>query len=175
MFKKVKLFARGWSLLSCLHLAAALFAQPNDIRFEHVSVEQGLSNYAVTKIVQDREGFLWIGTEDGLNKYDGYEFTVYKPDPADSNALPNRVVQVLYADRAGNLWVGASYDGLRRYNPDADNFERFKSDPRDPESLAGKNVNTIFEDSQGGLWIGTNTGLYRYDWQRDARYHHNQQ
>ncbi|MGH7453494.1 MAG: ligand-binding sensor domain-containing protein, partial [bacterium] len=69
-----------------LNLAAPLFAQPQDLHFEHISVEQGLSNYALTKIVQDQQGFLWFGTEDGLNKYDGYEFTVYKPDPADSNS-----------------------------------------------------------------------------------------
>jgi len=168
VLKKLKLYAYGWSLLSCLHLAAALFAQPHDIRFEHISVEQGLSNFALTKIAQDQQGFLWFGTEDGLNKYDGYEFTVYKPDAADSNSLPSRFVQTLYADRAGNLWIGAGNDGLRRYNPDTDKFDRFKHDPHNPESLAGKNVYAILEDSQGELWIGTNMGLYRYNRQLDV-------
>ncbi len=131
-------------------------------------MEQGLSNFALTKIVQDQQGFLWFGTEDGLNKYDGYEFTVYKPDAADSNSLPNRFVQALYVDRAGNLWVGAGNDGLRRYNPNADKFERFKYDPHNSESLAGKFVTSILEDSRGDLWIGTLTGLYRYNRQLDV-------
>ncbi len=165
-----------WRLFGlALACAPSLFAQARDIRFEHVSVEQGLSNYAVTKIAQDQQGFLWIATEDGLNKYDGYTFTIYKPDPADSNSLPSRFVQMVYADRAGNVYVGAGYDGLRRYNPDTDKFDRFKSDPKNPESLAGKSVNVILEDAHGGFWFGTNAGLYRYDRQREAPriYRHN--
>jgi ligand-binding sensor domain-containing protein len=74
--------------LCWLALAAALSAQPRDIRFDHVSVEQGLSNFSINDIVQDRQGFLWFATEDGLNKYDGYEFKVYKFDAADTNSLP---------------------------------------------------------------------------------------
>ena len=155
-------------LAALLHCAAALLAQPRDIRFEQVSVEQGLSNYAVTKIVQDQQGFLWIATEDGLNKYDGYTFTVYKPDPADSNSLPSRFVQTVYVDRAGHLYVGAGYTGLRRYNPDTDKFDHFKSAPNNPESLAGKSVYAILEDQHDELWISTNDGLYRYDPKRDA-------
>ena len=151
-----------------LACCSSLWAQAPDMRFEHISVEQGLSNITPTKIAQDQQGFLWFGTEDGLNKYNGYEFIVYKPDPADSNSLPDRVVQALYADRAGNLWVGAGPHGLRRYNPNTDQFDRFKHDPRDPKSLAGKYVNVLFEDSRDDLWIGTSAGLYRYDRRLDA-------
>jgi ligand-binding sensor domain-containing protein/signal transduction histidine kinase len=165
--KKPKSRATFFCIFFWPNFAAALFAQPQDIRFEHISVEDGLSNYALTKIVQDQQGFLWFGTEDGLNKYDGYEFTVYKSDPADSSSLPNRVVQALYADRAGNVWVGAGNDGLHRYNPDTDQFDRFKHDLHNPESLAGKFVTTILEDSRGDLWIGTSTGLYLYNRQLD--------
>ncbi len=168
MIKKPQNCAVRWSLIFWINLTATLFAQPNDIRFEHRSVEQGLSNFALTKIVQDQQGFLWFGTEDGLNKYDGYEFTVYKPDAADSNSLPSRVVQALYVDHAGNLWIGAGNDGLRRYNPDIDKFDRFKHDPRNLESLAGKFISAIFEDSRRDLWIGTYRGLYRYNRQLDV-------
>ncbi|MCL4705523.1 sigma 54-interacting transcriptional regulator [bacterium] len=166
--KKPKNRAVCWSMALGLFFPAALFAQSHDIRFEQVSVEQGLSNYAVAKIAQDQQGFLWIATEDGLNKYDGYAFTVYKPDPADSNSLASRFVQMVYADRAGNLYVGAGFDGLRRYNPDTGKFDRFKSEPNHSESLTGKSVHAILEDQHGELWIGTNEGLYRYDPQRDA-------
>jgi ligand-binding sensor domain-containing protein len=151
-----------------LNLATSLFAQPRDLRFEHLSVEQGLSNYAVTKIVQDKQGFLWFGTADGLNKYNGYEFAVYKSAPADPNSLPSQFIQTLYVDRKGNLWVGTVDRGLWRYDPDADKFEHFESDPHNSESLTDKTVNTILEDSQDELWIGTNAGLYRYHRERDA-------
>lgn len=154
------------SLLFNAHLTAALYAQPRDIRFEHISVEQGLSNYAVTRIVQDHQGFLWIGTEDGLNKYDGYDFTVYKSDPADSTALSNRIIQALYVDHAGTLWIGVG-DGLWQYHPDTDKFDRFKSDPRDRNSLFGKSISAIFEDRRGEFWIGTDQGLYRYNRAQD--------
>jgi ligand-binding sensor domain-containing protein len=151
---------RRWCLLFGLHFAASLLAQPRDIRFEHISVEQGLSNYALTRIVQDQQGFLWFGTEDGLNKYDGYNFTVYKPNPADSGSLPGRFVQTLYVDREGNMWVSAGY-GLCRYNLDTDKF-----DPHQPDSLAGKIINVMLEDGNGELWLGTNAGLFRYNRQR---------
>jgi transcriptional regulator with GAF, ATPase, and Fis domain/ligand-binding sensor domain-containing protein len=165
--KKPKPCAARWSLVAWLILAAALFAQPADIRFEHISVEQGLSNFALTKIVQDQQGFLWFGTEDGLNKYDGYEFTVYKPDPADTNSLPGRFIHLLYADRQGQLWIGTSTNGLCRYNPNTDKFDRFKHDQHNPESLAARFVNAIMEDGNGELWMGTNQGLYRHNRQRD--------
>lgn len=159
--------AARWSLIIWLNFAAPLFSQPSDIRFEHISVEQGLSNFALTKIVQDQQGFLWFGTEDGLNKYDGYEFTVYKPDPADAHSLPGRFIQTLHVDRQGQLWIGVGIEGLCRYNANTDKFERFKDDPLDPESLAGKLVCAILEDGNGELWIGTSDGLYRYNRARD--------
>ena len=155
------------TLLLRFDITASLFAQPQSLRFEHISVEQGLSNFALTRIVQDRQGFLWFGTEDGLNKFDGYEFTVYKPDPADTNSLPGRFVQALYVDRQGSLWLSTGMDGLRRYNPNTDKFDRFKHDPQNPQSLAGKIVYKILEDGNNELWMGTQQGLYRFDRQRD--------
>lgn len=163
-------------MLFCrLALAATLPAQTNDIRFEHISVEHGLSNFALTKIAQDARGFLWFGTEDGLNKYDGHEFIVYKPDAADSNSLPDRFVQALCADGAGNLWVGAGHDGPRRYDPETGKFERFKHDPQNPQSLAGTFVSSLLADSRDELWIGTHTGLYRFSHRTGAltAYRHN--
>lgn len=148
----------GFGLL--LILPAALHAQLDDMRFDHISVEQGLSNFSVTAIVQDQQGFLWIGTEDGLNKYDGYTFTVYKTDPTDTLALRNSFIRCLYVDREGNLWVGST--GLYRYNPTTDKFDRFENVVRNSPSLIGKNVNAMIEDAQGEFWIGTDAGLYRY-------------
>ncbi|NUO81054.1 hypothetical protein HUU05_13325, partial [candidate division KSB1 bacterium] len=142
------------------------------MRFEHVSVEQGLSNFTVTAIAQDPQGFLWFGTEDGLNKYDGYQFTVYKNDPADSASLPGQTVPCLYVDRAGTLWLAVSDIGLWRYDPATDGFKRFSSSSPLVETLAATHVATMRETRDGMLWIGTDTGLFRYDPQRDDLTHY---
>ena len=88
-------------------------AQSNTIRFDRLTVEDGLSQNAVLTIAQDGRGFLWLGTEDGLNKYDGYNFTVYEHDPEDPASLVDSFVSVIYVDRQGDLWVGTR-SGLDR-------------------------------------------------------------
>ncbi len=140
-------------------------------------MEQGLSNFTVTAIAQDPQGFLWFGTEDGLNKYDGYEFTVYKNDPTDSTSLPGQNVPCLYVDRAGILWIGVSDVGLWRYDPSRDGFMPFSSSSPQAKKLAKTHVATIRESRDGGLWIGTDNGLFRYDPQSDelAHYRHDPQ
>ncbi len=140
------------------------------MRFDHISTEQGLSNFSITAIVQDQQGFLWIGTENGLNKYDGYTFTVYKTDPADTLALRNACIRCLYVDHEGNLWIGS--DRLYRYNSETNKFDRFENIVTNGPSLIGKYVNAIIEDTQGEFWIGTNVGLYRYHPQQHVFTHY---
>ena len=152
-----------WRLnwLCGLLLTVSLVAQPRDIRFEHLTVEQGLSNFSINDIVQDQQGFLWFATEDGLNKYDGYEFKVYKVDPTDTNALPGSYISYLYNDRANNLWVVAGTH-LCRYNPDTDAFDRFARLFPHADSLSNREIRRIIEDRNGNYWISTNKGLYCY-------------
>lgn len=157
-----------WSLVVGLDFASSLLAQPRDIRFDHLSVEQGLSNFSLNAIVQDGQGFLWFGTEDGLNKYDGYTFIIYKANPADTTSLPSSYISHLYRDRENYLWVVAG-GHLLRYDQDTDKFIRFTRLFRHADSLAvpGRGVNAIFEDRQGDYWIATARGLFRYDRQRE--------
>src|SRR5690349_10642895 len=96
-----------------------------NIRFEHLSLEEGLSQSVVTSILQDRTGFLWIGTQDGLNRYDGYNFTVYKPDSTNPASLSDRWITALSEDEEGYLWVGTRLGGLNRYNPVTGDFKRY--------------------------------------------------
>jgi len=86
-------------------VSSSLRAQVPDVRFEHISIEQGLSQDIVKSILQDRQGFMWFGTEDGLNRYDGYSVTVYKNDPLDSNSLSNNSINVLFEDSRGNIYA----------------------------------------------------------------------
>jgi ligand-binding sensor domain-containing protein/signal transduction histidine kinase len=151
-----------------LHLISTehLLSQSTDIRFDHISVEQGLSQDIVTSIAQDRHGFLWFATEDGLNRYDGYSFKIYKHDPNDSTSLPANSVGHLYVDNSGVLWIGSPY-GLVQYDENRDIFILR------PE-LINQSVTSIYDDGKGNLWVGTDNGLNRIDRNRThvVQYHH---
>ena len=125
-----------------------------DIKFEKISTEQGLSNNSILCIIQDNKGFLWIGTSDGLNKFDGYSITNYYYNPDDPNSLSGNSIQAILEDDSGKLWIGTR-EGLNKFNPKTEKFTVFKYDPQDSESLSHNNVRSIFEDSSGTLWIGT--------------------
>ena len=151
-------------------------AQDNDIRFERISLEQGLSQSVVLCILQDSRGFMWFGTQDGLNRYDGYEFTVYKHDPENPNSLSDNFVQAIYKDQSGALWIGTNGRGLDRFDRGTEQFTHYPNDPDDPHSLSNNDVQTIYEDQSGVLWIGTNGGgLNRFDRETEqfVRYQNN--
>jgi len=126
------------------------------IRFEHLSVEQGLSQSAVHCILQDSHGLFWFATQDGLNKYNGYEFTVYRSVPG-VNSLVYNYVSSIYEDTSGILWI-ATEDGLDRYDRQLDHFTHYQHDAQDPFSLSSDFVRTVYQDRQGALWIGTYDG-----------------
>ena len=116
------------------------------LRFERIALEEGLSQSTVLAVLQDRHGFLWLGTQDGLNKYDGYGFEVYRHDPLDEGSLSTSFVQTIYEDRAGVLWVGTWGGGLNRYDPQTQSFIRYRHDPTDPHSLSDDIVLALLED-----------------------------
>src|SRR5688500_4452756 len=93
-----------------LTIAAELRAQ--DYKFNHISVEQGLSQTVVNCIMQDQQGFMWFGTQEGLNRYDGYTFKIYKRDPTDSNSLANNFIYTVYQAKDGIIWIGTNGNGL---------------------------------------------------------------
>jgi len=133
----------------------------NDIRFTHYSTEQGLSQSRVSYILQDDQGFMWFGTYNGLNRYDGYNFKVYKPEANNPNSLGGVFITVLFKDRSGVLWIGVD-QGLDRFDPVTQTFTHFRSNPNDPASLAG-HLEHITQDRDGILWLATRNGLERLD------------
>jgi len=136
---------------------------PPVLRFEQISLREGLSQSSVYAILQDSSGFLWFGTEGGLNKYDGYQFTVYKHDPDNPDTISDNIISALFEDREGNIWAGTGL-GLDRLDRATGTFTHYQNDPEDPDSLSGTTVWAILEDSQGTLWLGTNDGgLNRLD------------
>ncbi len=138
-------------------------AQPEAARFRSLQIEDGLSQSSVYSCFQDSHGFLWFTTEDGLNRYDGYDFLVYRNDPSDPHSLSYNYVSVVYEDRSGTLWVGTFGQGLNRFDYDTCWFTRFLTDPQDSTSLSNNTVLSIHEDASGTLWFGTQEGLNRYD------------
>lgn len=141
--------------------------------FNKLSIEQGLSQNSVLSIARDRFGFMWFGTESGLNKFDGYNFTVYFPVENDPSSLSNSWINALLTDSDGQLWVGTE-NGLNLYVYSTDSFIRYFHDPSDPNSLSSSRIFCLFEDSQDRLWIGTDSGLNLFDrsTNRFIRYQH---
>jgi PAS domain S-box-containing protein len=141
----------------------------DNIKFIHLTSEDGLSSNRVTSILVDSKGYLWFGTFDGLNRYDGYEFQVFKHKPEDPNSLSANIVQVIYEDLEGTIWLGTIGGGLNRYDPRSESFTRYRHDPNDPQSLGSDRVFSIYQDRDGVLWIGTGGGgLNRYDPESDG-------
>ncbi len=145
------------SLLSLLLFPPGLLQAelPDNLRFIRLSLEQGLSQSDVTCILQDYKGFLWFGTLDGVNKYDGYDFTTYRYDPDDSLSLSESYITALYEDHQKQLWIGTNVGGLNRLDRAADAFVHYQHDPHNANSLSGNSISAIFEDRQGFLWVGT--------------------
>jgi len=124
---------------------------------EAITVAQGLaSNHAIV-MCQDRQGFIWMGTLGGLNRYDGYTLKTFRSLPGDSTSLPSNVVTALHEDRYGVLWVGTT-QGLSRFNPADETFTSYPPDPENPQGLAHRMINFVGEDRDGQLWIGTSGG-----------------
>jgi signal transduction histidine kinase/ligand-binding sensor domain-containing protein len=122
-------------------------------RFDRISTADGLPNDVVYAIVQDRQGFMWFGTENGLARYDGYHFTVYQRDPSDPTSLADDRAYTLYLARNGDLWVG-TWNGLDRFEPASGTFSHY---------LTGRAILSIYEDEAGILWLGTSAGLTHVD------------
>ncbi len=146
-----------------LILCQPLEAKPLPSRFEHIGLEQGLSQSTVLCILQDRRGFLWFCTAGGLNRYDGYTFTIFKSEEEDNTSLANNSVYALYEDARGALWVGTSGGGLDRLDPATQKFTHHKHSAGNPGSLVDNFVRAITMDRQGRLWVATNNGLDRLD------------
>ena len=149
--------------LAALALAPAA-AEPLSVRFQHLSRADGLSQSYIYAITQDHEGYMWFGTQEGLNCFDGYRFTVFSHDPADPSSLSDETVRTVVVDRQGTLWVGTDAGGLSRFNKQSGTFTNYLHDPANEKSIASNSVRIIYEDPAGVLWIGTDgSGLDRFN------------
>ncbi|MBN1895647.1 hypothetical protein JW906_14230 [bacterium] len=148
-----------WPMLAFF---SAGIAQEETLRFTHLTVEDGLSQNYIRAIVRDYRGFMWFGTENGLNRYDGNSFRIYLPDARDSTSLADTRITSLYEDRKNRLWIGHVSGGLSLYNRDTETFTRFQHHAQDSTSLASVDAFSMLHDSRGVLWIGTSAGLDQF-------------
>lgn len=134
------------------------------IKFNHINSKDGLSLNSVHSFLQDHQGFIWISTRDGLNKYDGIDFTVYRSDTKDPSTIGGNDVNMMIEDSENTLWVGVHQGGLNRYNRELDTFTPFKHDSEDSTSIQNNLVNDIVEDFDfNTLWVATGDGLSKFD------------
>lgn len=153
--------------------SALEFSHPQEIKFRSLTVEDGLSNNKVNTVIQDKTGFIWFGTDDGLNRYDGYNFKVFRNDPSDSNSLSDNSIWALCEDHSGYIWIGTKEGNLNQFDPKKEIFIRWKlGNERRDNSIAN-----IYEDSKNNIWIATRLkGIYKlnpktnelFNWKRDT-------
>ncbi len=149
--------------LSSFALVIPAFGQLHkELKFGRINSTNGLSNGDVTCITQDKEGFIWIGTSYGLNRFDGYEIKTYHGNPDDSSALTDNSITALLADTNGFIWIGTENNGLSRFNPRTEIFHNYHFDIYDRHSINFNYVTSLVEDRDGVIWIGTLMGLNKY-------------
>lgn len=145
--------------------ATSSLAYPFKYRLETLSMNQGLSQHDISSIAQDRYGFIWIATYDGLLRYDGYVFKVFRYDETDPSSISDNRILTIYVDSSQNLWIGTEGGGLNLYNYQLENFTNF----RFSENTLDNNIYCIYEDKTHNLWATTNYGVYQFSYSVHTR------
>lgn len=143
--------AKFWIIFLLINLNSAT---AQNYRFNHLTTKNGLSEDIVQAIIQDKEGFIWIGTKDGLNCYNGNSFTVYRNDREKPGTISNNVIYDLLEDKDGTLWV-ATLNGLNKFNKATRTFYTYLHDPNNANSLVDNYISKLAEDKYGNIWTGT--------------------
>ncbi len=160
-------------VLLALAVPGILAAEGRNIRFDRISIEEGLAQATVACMLQDQIGFVWVGTQNGLDRFDGYDFALYSHDPADPTSLGNNWILALTEDPSGDLWIGTRGGGLSRWRRRSDDFVNYPHEPENPASLSGDEVWALHLDPGGSLWVGTGqSGVNRFDPQTETAIHY---
>ncbi|GAB4326927.1 MAG: sensor histidine kinase [Flammeovirgaceae bacterium] len=159
-------------LLLVFSSPSLVFAQQKGIKFDHITDESGQSLGTIRQIYQDKLGFVWLGTEAGLKRFDGHHFKTYTLDEQDEKSISSLSINAIGADKKGNLWVGTD-NGLNKYDAAKENFQRYYSPQHktDDPHLTNNFIHTLFFDKNGFLWIGTRRGLSKLNLQTN-RFEH---
>jgi ligand-binding sensor domain-containing protein len=148
------------------------FAQAPYLYFNRITTDNGLSHNKVNCILQDKRGFIWLGTEDGLNRYDGQYFSIFRNNPNDTSTISGNIITDLLEDEDGIIWIATSDGGLTKYDyrlPDKQQLKQFKHIAGDSSTIPVNVINKIVEDDHGYLWLAT-SGAYilRFDRKKET-------
>jgi len=154
-----------FKIFCLIFLSSSLsIAQKKDIQFSHLTSQDGLASNSVFSIVQDNKGFLWFGTYNGLNRYDGYKLTLYETIEGDTTSISGNKIHAICKDDEGNLWIGTWDSGLNKFDPITEKFTRYLHKADNLSSISSNNIISLCCDKSGNIWVGTdNGGLNRFD------------
>ena len=165
----------GFVLVLMLNMQSFASVALKNIDFITIK-EEAIKQKTINTIVQGDKGFLWIGTEDGLFRYNGYELKKYSYDRYDSTTIGSSYIRCMHVDNNGNLWIGTWGGGLNRYDYINDQFHRYKHDNNKKNCIAGDSINDIQEDREGNLWLAVRLkGLDRLNPENNTFYHYSRQ
>lgn len=140
---------------------SACLSYPQKVIFKSITTQEGLSSSDVNCLIQDKLGFIWIGTDNGLNRFDGSEFRIFRNNQNNNNSISDNSIWALYEDHNSNIWIGTKGGNLNRYSPESEKIELIKLGDN---KSASNSITAIFEDKNGAIWIGTySQGLFNYD------------
>lgn len=154
------------SLLLLIFFSFNSYPKENELSFTNYTSEDGLSLNSVTQIIQDHRGFLWFGTYNGLNRFDGYTFKIFLPDSKSTKDISNYSIWALCEDDDGYIWIG-TLDGLNRYDWRTEEFHVYKNEPGNASSLSSNTILSIYKNRDGEIFIGTINGLNKYNRESD--------
>ena len=150
--------------LASLTLGTTASAAPTHIRFDRLSVQEGLSQTSVFHAFQDSRGYIWLATEDGLNRFDGYNFRIYRHDERDPGSLPADLVWKVVEDQEGDIWVATEGGGIARWSWEQDTFTTYRNEVGNNRSIASNATRALVIDGDGRVWVGfLDAGLDRLD------------
>lgn len=159
-------FQMRYTLRSSLILFILLFSfsvcAADGYYFSNLSLKDGLSQITVTSIYQDKKGFMWFGTRNGLNRFDGYKFDSYILNPDSKSSISDNHILCIAGDHSGNLWIGTN-NGLNRLELSTDKVQKYFPDDDNEHSVSGNMISSIYCDKEDNIWIGTNNGLNLYE------------
>jgi len=145
-------------------VSACAFAQNQQLHFDHLGTADGLSELTPLCMLQDSKGFVWVGTEDGLNRYDGYKFKIFRNDVKDATSIGSNYVQDITEDKSGNIWVATAGGGLNRFDRKTNTFYHYRHNEKNKNSISSDFISKIITDVSGKMWIATqNAGLNLFD------------
>ena len=159
-------------LIIFLCFVCHLLAQVPSLYFDKLTNQNGLSNNKVNCILQDKRGFIWFGTDDGLNRYDGNNFTIFRNQPGNPYCVSGNMIMDLVEDQDGVLWIATADGGLTKYNyrlSPREQFIQYKHLPADTNSIPVNMLNALLQDQQGNIWIATSgAGVLRFNRERET-------